>query len=142
MIEGVDELNSNDNAKLLSGGCLNLQKSMQVMASITNRSECSTNILVSDSYVQNESVDLNANVFPNPFNDNLQIELFSNNLIQDPIIVNLYSIEGRLLKQQVVENLNTNVYIELETKELALGLYLLHINSAQQKIVKKIVKIN
>ena len=142
LIEGVDELNSNDNAKLLSGGCLNLQKSMQVMASITNRSECSTNILVSDSYVQNESVDLNANVFPNPFNDNLQIELFSNNLIQDPIIVNLYSIEGRLLKQQVVENLNTNVYIELETKELALGLYLLHINSAQQKIVKKIVKIN
>lgn len=142
LMDGVDVLNNNDSTKLVSGGKLNLQKSRQVMANILNLSECSNNILVSNFYTPDVTKGLEVVVYPNPFNDDLQIAFLTTANNISTVTIELYSMDGRLLQQKIVDGIDKNSPIYLKTNDLGEGLYLLRINTSEQQIVKKIVKLN
>lgn len=75
------------------------------------------------------------NIFPNPVTNN-QININSKNLNINT--VKLYSISGKLVVNQSIDNNNDNIQIN-NLEALARGIYLLKIESKSTTIVKKVI---
>src|SRR5690606_20284121 len=111
----VDPLGNAENGKLVSGGKLNLQQSMQLMANTLNRAECSDNILVSNEYIASATPsDLALNVYPNPFKEGLQVDMLTKEPKLSTASVRLVAIDGQIVWQQIIDinNNKSSVYIE------------------------------
>ncbi len=79
-------------------------------------------------------------VYPNPFNDNLYIDVFL--ATNSDLEIKLYDISGKLLYQFAESNAAKGSHsFNLNSKErtLSSGLYLLKIQNGNQHIVKKII---
>lgn len=82
-----------------------------------------------------------ADVYPNPFNDNIKISIFSND-VNEKVEVSLYTIEGRqVISTTFYPNSTESNEFVLPTQDLLKGIYLLEINSVSGgKQTRRIVK--
>ncbi|WP_235295785.1 zinc-dependent metalloprotease [Portibacter marinus] len=89
---------------------------------------------LSSSIDEEKVMDLEVNVFPNPFDGNfLNIEL--KNSLKNEHYIELYDINGRILSSGYY----TQNIIKLENLDLRTGLYLLNIKNENGIVTKKIV---
>ena len=75
-------------------------------------------------------------VYPNPFNKSIVLGFKSN----DQLEIKLFDVLGREVYTDKVEPLGKETTKELDVSDLPQGVYLLVLNSAQQKITKKLIK--
>lgn len=143
LMEGVDLLPSTDSSLLVSGGMLNLQKSMDVMNSILNVDECSNNIVVSMTSYENVGTNLEVAVYPNPFKSLLRVDIqYAMPSYKDDLHLELVTIDGRVLKSQLLELNQANTQVSISTKDLVPGVYLLRIYNSSENFVKKVIKLD
>lgn len=143
LMDGVDKILSTDSSLLVSGGMLNFQKSIDVMNNILNLDECSNNIVVNTTYYENIGDQLAVAVYPNPFSDMLEIDIqYALSNTNDDLHLELITIDGRVLKKQLLEGLNTNLHKSISTKDLVPGVYLLRIYNSSENFVKKVLKLD
>lgn len=77
------------------------------------------------------------NIYPNPFNDKLNIT-FSNNEKSNSII-EIYNQTGALVKTLSIEKKSGNQEIEINTEDLSNGIYFVNLKIGENKISRKIV---
>lgn len=75
-------------------------------------------------------------IYPNPFSDKLNIVL---NQSHSQTVLQLISIEGKTIQQQVLNQGTTS--IELSLEELPVGLYLLRIQQGNTQVTQKVIKL-
>lgn len=76
-----------------------------------------------------------ANVYPNPFNRNLNIVLKES---AQTTLVQLISVEGKTIHQQVLDKGETN--LELSLEQLPSGIYLLRLQQGKTQVTQKLIK--
>jgi len=74
-------------------------------------------------------------IYPNPANEMLTIE-FASFIKSNNTIISFYSIEGKLLKSQIVKDAKT----EINISNFAKGMYFLQVEDESGVVVKKFVK--
>jgi len=85
-----------------------------------------------------ENIDIN--IYPNPFIDHLKVEL--HHLQGNNIKVNITNILGKELYTSVLEsNSSYTEFIIHELNVLPVGMYFLRVNSGNQELTKKIMKL-
>jgi len=94
-----------------------------------------------ERYITNEeileTVDLlETSVYPNPFNNNLNIQM--NSELNNNWKMQLYDITGKLVKEATVEKENQK--FSFDTRDLNRGIYILEIQHGFNKTVKKVIK--
>lgn len=77
------------------------------------------------------------NIYPNPAKNNLNIQL-DNNWLNQNVQIKIYSIEGKLIKEQ--SNTIVNELIQLDITHLAVGGYLINIENNKNKAVGTFIK--
>ncbi|MBA2610329.1 MAG: T9SS type A sorting domain-containing protein [Bacteroidetes bacterium] len=75
-------------------------------------------------------------VYPNPFLNNLQIDLQA--LTFEKVESTLYSIDGKRIKSQVDKNCKG--YLTLNTVDLDAGIYFLYLKTEKGTLVKKVIR--
>jgi len=75
------------------------------------------------------------NAYPNPFNDKVAVEL--QNLSANKGVVALYSISGKLIKQQAFNN---EAIVEFNTADLLPGMYLIQVATGDKVFTQKLLK--
>lgn len=75
-------------------------------------------------------------IYPNPFNDKLNVVLKEGT---NETILQLISVEGKTIQQQVLKQGETN--IELSLEQLPVGLYLLRIQQGNTQVTQKVIKL-
>lgn len=89
----------------------------------------STNDIISNSKLK---------VYPNPATDNLNIELVSEEMIED-IDISIYNVAGKLIYLNN-KSVNSKLYIEnIDISDLNKGIYIIKINSELNSITKKLI---
>jgi hypothetical protein len=80
------------------------------------------------------------NVFPNPINKNPTIEFYIEN--ETPIIITVSDIHGKVIAKNLISNPQTGKNrISWNTNELAPGVYFIKLNTGNQSMTRKIIKI-
>ena len=74
----------------------------------------------------NEKVELEGNVYPNPVIDKLTIELKEN---ADKLSIQVYSIDGKLVKS--IELYNVNERVEIDLSDLNSGFHVVNLSANQ-----------
>ena len=106
-----------------------------------NSTNCAITVTVEDSTLDNEEFEEveGVNIYPNPFNDILNIKLppaFAGTTIK----IEILDIRGRLIKSLVKKNINSNVNIK-EFSDFEDGSYILKVTNQSRKItLKQIIK--
>ena len=78
---------------------------------------------------------LNATIFPNPFNSSLYIRFTS--IINDDVHVKLYDVHGKIMYSKIFSETQT---IDLQIGDLSKGIYLLNIQSNGTDLNEKVIK--
>lgn len=112
-----------------------------VYVTVTSPNGCSS----SDSILIRSNTNINEHInkkillqaYPNPTNKELNIKLASGN--NSPVVIQLYSIGGQIVKQKFVHSNKTSINIDLS--ENPKGLYLLKIISNQYQETYRVVKM-
>ncbi|MFT6148730.1 MAG: photosystem II stability/assembly factor-like uncharacterized protein [Saprospiraceae bacterium] len=87
--------------------------------------------------LQRRQVDLDIiNIFPNPFIDNIGFTF--NNIIDEPITINLYDAAGKLVYTETGNF--TGIYKEIETKSYAKGVYILQVIVGNEQFARKLLR--
>ncbi len=81
-----------------------------------------------------KNFDINVQVYPNPTIDSVTVTAENLSLLKS---INIYDLNGRLLNTVLVDNINTEITIDLST--YSKGIYLLSLQGDQNKL--KIVKV-
>lgn len=76
-------------------------------------------------------------IFPNPFTNDISIEI-PNALSSENIEISVFSVDGKMVKKQNLENKSSQIQLSLET--LISGIYILEVKGETTVIRKKIVK--
>lgn len=78
-------------------------------------------------------------VYPNPFSNNLKIEVISQ--IKESATITMYTIDGKIVTQQFNEIMIGNNIIPINNlSSIQKGNYLIEVKTASGKVIKKIVK--
>lgn len=85
---------------------------------------------------ENKLSDNDISVYPNPFLNNLQIDLHA--LTFEKVESTLYSIDGKLIKSQVDKSCKGS--LTLKATDLKPGIYFLYLKTEKGTLVKKVVK--
>ncbi|MCF6332405.1 MAG: lamin tail domain-containing protein, partial [Draconibacterium sp.] len=95
-------------------------------------------------YNAETKLDLNVEMYPNPFNDGFNIVLDNPELANGNFTIDVFNAQGSKIKRFVLESYNSSIRINME--DIAPGLYLIRIISANNKqfksVVLKAVKLN
>ncbi len=91
--------------------------------------------LISDAIIQ--SIGMNVNVYPNPTNDFINVNIEN---AKEAVIINVYNNLGQLLLNNK-PFLNSNTNIQLNLSQLVKGMYWLKITSGEKTVVKKIERL-
>lgn len=91
-----------------------------------------------DSVGINEKMDNKGNfsIYPNPVMDYISIELLNTAGINEKMIISVYDIQGQLLIQQDIKQINTRVDVSM----LAKGVYIAKVETSTNTLFKKLVK--
>ena len=92
-----------------------------------------------ESGVSNNNIEqeINFNVFPNPFSNKLNVEFAGD--YNDNIDINIYSIEGKLIKNKIIQPNNKNITID-NLGDLPSGIYLLKLKIGNSNYTRKVLK--
>ncbi|MCF6295535.1 MAG: T9SS type A sorting domain-containing protein [Flavobacteriaceae bacterium] len=86
-----------------------------------------------------EEIGFNALVFPNPFDTDLNIKIVT--LFQDkPITYALYDILGRVITENVIEDVSVINFIDLNKSNLSSGVYIFKIEQNNKQKTFKLIK--
>src|SRR5699024_11049719 len=106
-----------------------------------NRAAALGNQGMKDSVNMQESSDLEANIFPNPFNDLINIRL--NNPREGRVMLSLYDMSGRMVSRKFVKtNKGVNVLQFRPERNLEPGIYILSLENVgivNKKITFKLI---
>ena len=91
---------------------------------------------IADALTQNFDV----NVFPNPVQNELTIELERQSFNATPVTINLYDISGRLVQQIDARDLDFSDRITVSTANLDEGMYLLNVKQNDRSKTVKVIK--
>lgn len=80
-------------------------------------------------------------VFPNPFSNELSIEINESLPISSPVTLKLTDISGRIIQNMTIgeENLDGATWT-LDAESVVSGIYLLHIETEANRIVKRLIR--
>lgn len=139
ILEGVDSLQSSDALHVSSAGRLNYTKARQILLNMVDRDMCmDEGFVVGVETVESQQKNL-AKIYPNPFNHAIQVELSNDLLVSaQPIRIRLMSLDGRILEERLIETSDT--LLQINTNDLAKGMYLLHIQQGSSQQIQKVVK--
>jgi hypothetical protein len=85
-------------------------------------------------------IKLNSQLYPNPVSDNSVLSFSISQ--KESVIINLYSLSGKLLKEDVLSNLNAGKHLyNVNCKDLTQGTYLIRIIAGGKQSCKKIIKL-
>ena len=142
LLKGVDKLQSSDSTKLQSGGRLNLTKAIAILDTFSQRSNCAYNPFVGIRQVQDLSANSNIRVYPNPFNNSIQIDFYAEDggVTREPLHIAIISIDGTMLWQSFVKAETQQLIIP--TSDLPAGMYLVKIQGESFRVTKKVVKFD
>jgi hypothetical protein len=141
LLKGADKLQSTDSTLLQSGGRLNLNNAMAILDSISNRSTCDNSLFVGT--IQQEQTFLEEHdfrIYPNPFGDALQFEFLAENGAQEELDLQLIAVDGTVLISTQLA-VGSSQY-QLNTSDLAAGVYFLNIKTSSRQISRKIIKLS
>jgi hypothetical protein len=80
----------------------------------------------------------NIEVFPNPFNERLNIQCYSNHEVSEVVI---YFIDGRMIFSEKAPAISKNGLLEIKTDKItSRGIYLLQITFDGVKVFKKMIR--
>ena len=82
--------------------------------------------------------DLDVKVFPNPIGDNLNISF--NKTIEETTNIAVYDAAGRLILNEVVQP--GQVFTEIGTAKLQAGVYVVVIESGEDRVVRRVMKVD
>ncbi len=86
-------------------------------------------ISTEDLVAQNE-----ISIFPNPANDLINIGF--TNPINEEIIVRIFSVQGKLLVEKMVEN--SQDLIQMQTSRFANGIYFVQVRTKEQMMTERV----
>ncbi len=78
------------------------------------------------------------NVYPNPVSDNIYININSSS--ESRVYVNLYRIDGKLIKNTLIDVKEANTLIRIPVSDIKKGLYILKVQGKQINFTTKVVK--
>lgn len=141
LMKGADPLQSSDSTLLQSGGRLNLMNAMNILDSLTNRSTCDNSLFVGTTQQPTPAIldEADFRVYPNPFGDALQFDFSSAEGALEDLQIQLIAIDGIILRD-ILLPVGSKSY-QINTEELAGGVYILHIKGNHKQISKKIIKL-
>lgn len=79
------------------------------------------------------------NVYPNPLKETLTVS-FSSTLMNGSITVRLLDFSGKLIQSEVMDGASSNFETHLSVADLYPGIYLLEIENAGNRVVRKLIK--
>ena len=82
--------------------------------------------------------DLIYNIYPNPTNDNINIQI--SNKYNGKVYIEIYSISGSLLEKIVYEKTDNELFKTINIGDFSNGVYMLNIRFNDKKIVNQIIK--
>jgi PKD repeat protein len=85
-----------------------------------------------------EDADLDINIFPNPIGDNFNIS-FNQSMLETSKVF-IYDSAGRLVLYEEVEP--GRVFTNIGTAKLASGVYVIVLEAGEQRVVKKVIKMD
>jgi len=85
-----------------------------------------------------EKLNFNLQVFPNPAQDILHLNINSTNNNTD-YLIQLFGLDGKLMKEQNLEGANQKEVYSLSVNDLPAGFYFVKISSAEGAITEKVV---
>lgn len=135
LINGVDILPSDDSTKLVSGGKINYAKADSILNRITNKTDCSPNMLVNTKKI--EALDNQIKIYPNPVADVLTLE-FNYDLTVNNIELRMFNVSGQEVKRQTLPSNTTNTNIN--TDNLSPGVYFIQLTVDEQQYSQKVIK--
>jgi hypothetical protein len=91
--------------------------------------------ITSASSIISQNADNNLNIYPNPINNSITLN-FENEMHNEIVAINIYSIDGSLVKN--LPSFQTNGLTTIDLSYLESGQYFLKINSNSSVITKKI----
>jgi hypothetical protein len=99
------------------------------------------NVTINDKIIaiDNQFVEFEAEVYPNPANDNLFIN-YSQELINTSGTVNIYNMLGENMISREIKSTNINNTLELDISELKIGLYIVDLKIDNKRYMTKIIK--
>jgi len=136
LMNGVDTLQSSDSLKLKSAGRINYTKADATLSRIIDRTLCSPNITVNVQEIR--GIDHNITIAPNPFDNNIRIDLEQASSANQQTVIELFNIQGQQVHYQELSVGQNQAFIP--TPDLAKGIYVIKITLDQQQYSKKIVK--
>jgi uncharacterized delta-60 repeat protein len=101
-------------------------------------STTSTSITIIGIGINEQTSSLSLNVFPNPANEILILDL--NLLKASDVKINLMNIEGQLIYSEKIGEFNGQLTKQIDLKETANGIYYLQVITDHEVINKKIIK--
>ncbi len=81
---------------------------------------------------------IETNVYPNPFNDYFNIELY--NLEKCNVVTKIYDLTGKLIHCESFGQMKGNARLNLNVGSLPKGMYILNIEAGSERVSKKIVR--
>lgn len=135
LIHGVDLLPNADSAKLVSGGRINYAKADSILNIITNRTACTSNMIVSTQKVQN--LEEQIKIHPNPVANVLSLE-FNYGLTLNNIEIRLFNLNGQEVNRQSLPSGTTNT--NMSTENLSAGVYFIQVTIDEKQYSQKVVK--
>lgn len=85
-----------------------------------------------------KATSIETNVYPNPFNNYFNVELF--NLTKCTVIAKIYDLSGKLIYTENFGQMKGNARLNINVGSLPQGMYLLNIETGNERISKKIVR--
>ncbi len=114
--------------KVLTGNCpivfLNNSEISDYKADAINVSFINGNLRTTSLFVQNNIIE-KCNVFPNPFYDNITLDIASSTFIDE---INIFDISGKIVKQITINEISQQIFIP-QLNELKTGTYFIEIIS-------------
>jgi hypothetical protein len=135
LIHGVDVLPNADSSKLVSGGRINYEKADSILNIITNRTACTSNMIVSTQKVQ--KLEEQIKIYPNPVAAILSLE-FNYGLTLNNIEIRLFNLNGQEVNRQSLPSGTTHTNIS--TENLSTGVYFIQVTIDEKQYSQKVVK--
>ena len=94
------------------------------------------NVCANNLSLEENSIEKNLTIYPNPVNEELHIEITNSNIEDTNTIAELFNIQGQLLRSIVLKKHTNSILVD----ELKNGIYLLNIKNSKGIYSKKIIK--
>lgn len=138
LMNGTDSLESTDADKILSKGKLNYQKADSLMNLIIDRSNCSENGIMVNVNEINGVNDHLVQVYPNPVQQELIVNIDYQLNQQGKISLSLYNAQGQVIQYQTITTGDLNA--SFDVNDIPVGIYFLQVQIGDSQWTKKIIK--